>query len=238
RIWIAWHTPAASDLKRAAVQNLLNAYLFGPTSPLYQSLVLGRQLVDTIFPTYGDHRDPNLFGVLMRVKDAKNLRTVETAVLREIKNLAGGRVDAKRLDAVRSNLRYSNIMGLDKADAAADAGVGSPGSEPHKPAAASAGSRSATPAAAQGEQRASVPPDVKRFSSGLSLLELPANQNAIVNVQLRFRAGSVVDPRGKAGLTYLTARVMTEGGTQALSAKQLPAALLPLAAEPAVRGDE
>jgi zinc protease len=119
RIWIAWHTPAASDIKRAAVQNLLNAYLFGPTSPLYQSLVLGRQLVDTMFPTYGDHRDPNLFGVLMRVKDAKNLRTVETAVLREIKNLAGGRVDAKRLEAVRSNLRYSNIMGLDKADAAA-----------------------------------------------------------------------------------------------------------------------
>jgi zinc protease len=118
RIWITWHTPAASDIKRAAVQNLLNAYLFGPTSPLYQSLVLGRQLVDTMFPTYGDHRDPNLFGVLMRVKDAKNLRTVETAVLREIKNLAGGRVDARRLDAVRSNLRYSNIMGLDKADAA------------------------------------------------------------------------------------------------------------------------
>ena len=50
---------------------------------------------------------------------AKNLRAVEFAVLREIKNLAGGRVDAKRLDAVRSNLRYSNIMGLDKADAAA-----------------------------------------------------------------------------------------------------------------------
>ena len=119
RIWIAWHTPAASDIKRAAVQNLLNAYLFGPTSPLYQNLVLGRQLVDTMFPTYNDHRDPYLFGVLMRVKDAKNLRTVETAVLREIKNLAGGRVDAKRLEAVRSNLRYSNIMGLDKADAAA-----------------------------------------------------------------------------------------------------------------------
>jgi zinc protease len=57
--------------------------------------------------------------VIMLVKDAKNLRTVETAVLREIKNLAGGRVDAKRLEAVRSNLRYSNIMGLDTADSAA-----------------------------------------------------------------------------------------------------------------------
>ena len=119
RLWITWHTPAASDIKRAAVQSLLNAYLFGPTSPLYQNLVLGKQLVDSMDATYSDHRDPNLFGVLMRVKDAKNLRAVEFAVLREIKNLAGGRVDAKRLDAVRSNLRYSNIMGLDKADAAA-----------------------------------------------------------------------------------------------------------------------
>jgi zinc protease len=119
RLWITWHTPAASDIKRAAVQNLLNAYLFGPTSPLYQNLVLGKQFVDSMDATYSDHRDPNLFGVLMRVKDAKNIRTAEFAVLREIKNLAGGRVDARRLDAVRSNLRYSNIMGLDKADAAA-----------------------------------------------------------------------------------------------------------------------
>ena len=119
RIWISWHTSGADDLKRAAVQNLLNAYLFGPTSTLYQNLVLGKQLVDSMEPTYNDHRDPYLFGVIMVVKDAKNLRTVETAVLREIKNLAGGRVDAKRLEAVRSNLRYSNIMGLDTADSAA-----------------------------------------------------------------------------------------------------------------------
>ena len=119
RIWISWHTSGADDLKRAAVQNLLNAYLFGPTSTLYQNLVLGKQLVDSMEPTYNDHRDPYLFGVIMLVKDAKNLRTVETAVLREIKNLAGGRVDAKRLEAVRSNLRYSNIMGLDTADSGA-----------------------------------------------------------------------------------------------------------------------
>jgi len=118
RIWISWHTSGADDLKRAAVQNLLNAYLFGPTSTLYQNLVLGKQLVDSMGPTYNDHRDPYLFGVIMVVKDVKNLRTVETAVLREIKNLAGGRVDAKRLEAVRSNLRYSNIMGLDTANVA------------------------------------------------------------------------------------------------------------------------
>jgi len=120
RIWITWHTPGADNIKGAAVQNVLNAYLFGPTSPLYQSLVLGKQqLVDSMDATYSDHRDPNLFGVLIRVKDAKNLRAVEFAVLREIRKLASGGVDARRLEAVRSNLRYSNIMGLDKADSAA-----------------------------------------------------------------------------------------------------------------------
>ena len=122
-------------------------------------------------------------------------------------------------------------------ESGADGGVVSPGSEPHKPA-APAGARSVTPAAAPGEQRAAVAPDVRRLSSGLGLLELPANQNAILNVQLRFRTGSIDDPRGKAGLTYLTARVMTEGGTQALSAKQLLEALFPLAAELDVRVDK
>ena len=119
RLWIAWHAPSAGDLKLAATQNLLNAYLFGPTSTLYQGLVLGKQLVDSMDATYGDHRDPYLFGVLMRVKDAKNLKAVELAVLKEVKALAGGKVDAKRLEAVRSNLKYSNIMSLDKADALA-----------------------------------------------------------------------------------------------------------------------
>jgi zinc protease len=119
RLWIAWHAPSAGDLKTAAVQGLLNAYLFGPTSQLYQSLVLGKQLVDSMDATYGDHRDPYLFGILLRVKNPKNLQVVESAVLAEVKALAGGKVDAKRMDAVRSNLRYSNIMGLDKADSLA-----------------------------------------------------------------------------------------------------------------------
>ncbi len=119
RLWIGWHAPSASDLKAAATQNLLNAYLFGPTSTLYQGLVLGRQQVDSMDPLYSDHRDPFLFGVVMKVKDAKNMRAVELSVLREIKALAGGKVDAKRMEAVRSNLRYSNILSLDKADALA-----------------------------------------------------------------------------------------------------------------------
>ncbi len=119
RLTLVWHAPSADDLTSAAVETLLNAYLFGPTSPLYQSYVLGKQLVDSMDPAYYDHRDPFLFGVLLRVKDAKDLKTVEQAVLKDVSALARGQVDAKRMNAVRSNLKYGNVMGLDKADSLA-----------------------------------------------------------------------------------------------------------------------
>jgi len=119
RLWLAWHAPSGNDLKSAAVQNLLNAYLFGPTSTLYQQLVLGKQLVDSIDSTYGDHRDPYLFGVLLRVKEPGSMRAVESAVLHDISKLAAGAVDPKRLASVRANLKYSNILSLDKADSVA-----------------------------------------------------------------------------------------------------------------------
>src|SRR5260370_30178945 len=81
-------------------------------------------------------------------------------------------------------------------------------------------------------------PTVTRTAAGLGLLELPVTQKDIVNVQLRFRSGAVDAPPRKAGLTYLTARVMTEGGTKALDAKALINALFPLAAELEVRVDK
>jgi zinc protease len=46
-----------------------------------------------------------------------------------------------------------------------------------------------------------------------------------------FTAGSVDDPPGKEGLTALTAALMAEGGTEALSASELTRALYPMAAE-------
>jgi zinc protease len=116
RTWIAWHAPSSSDLKAAAAQSVLNAYLFGPTSPLYQDLILGRQLVDSMDATYGDHRDPYLFGVLARVKRDADVPAVEEAVLAATKELASGKVDQKRLAAVRSNLKYGAILQLDTAE--------------------------------------------------------------------------------------------------------------------------
>jgi zinc protease len=120
RLFITWHGKGGDDLRAAAVQTVLAPYLFGETSALYQDVVLRRQLVDVIIPQDGVARDPFLFGALLHVKDDKNLRTVELAVLRQISTLVRGRVDAARLAAIKSNVRYSIIAVLDKPDAIAN----------------------------------------------------------------------------------------------------------------------
>lgn len=119
RLFLGWHAPAASDLPAAAVEEVLDGYLFGPTSALYQDLVLGRQIVDSISGTWDPTADPSLFGVLMRVKKADDLDACDKAVGDEIARLAAGKVDAKRLAAVRSHLKYRAILQLNTADRAA-----------------------------------------------------------------------------------------------------------------------
>jgi len=119
RLYMAWHGRAADDLHAAAVQAVLAPYLFGETSAVYQELVLKRQIVDTISTQDGVSRDPYLLGAVIRVKEEKNLRQAEVTVLREVSNLARGRVDASRLAAIKSNVRYSIIAALDKPDSIA-----------------------------------------------------------------------------------------------------------------------
>ncbi len=115
RLFLGWHAPGASDLEAAAVQTVLDAYLFGPTSTLHADLILGRQLVDDFDTSWERTRDPYLFGVVARVKNAADIDTVNKAILDEIAKLAAGHVDQARLDAVRSNLKYGAVMRLDTA---------------------------------------------------------------------------------------------------------------------------
>jgi zinc protease len=121
RLWLAWHAPSANDVKSAAIENVLNAYLFGPTSTLYQDLILGRQLVDSLDASYNDHRDAYLFGVIARVKDDANVPVVQKAIESAIAELKSGKVDMVRLNATRSNLKYGAILQLDTADRVAEA---------------------------------------------------------------------------------------------------------------------
>jgi zinc protease len=114
---LAWHTPAASlKTMDAAIQNVLVPYLVGTTSPLYKELVLDKQVAETIGSGYFDHRDPNLFSLVAVLKDEKNRAEVDAAFKRAVAELASGKVDKKRMEDIKSHLRYANLMALETTD--------------------------------------------------------------------------------------------------------------------------
>ncbi len=117
RTALYWHTPAASlTATDGAAQQVLAQYLAGPTSPLYKAMVLEQQLVERIGPSYGDHRDPNLFGVEARLKEEGHRAAVDKAVLDAVAEVAKGKVDARRLQDIKDNMKYGLLMGLETQD--------------------------------------------------------------------------------------------------------------------------
>ncbi len=114
---VFWHTPASSvKTTDAAIQHVLGAYLAGPTSPLYKSLVLEKQLVESLNGDFNDHRDPNLFGLTAKLKDEAQRAEVSAAFDAAIAELVAGKVDAKRVDAIKDHLKYGLAMGLEAYD--------------------------------------------------------------------------------------------------------------------------
>ena len=75
-------------------------------------------------------------------------------------------------------------------------------------------------------------------AANVKTLALPPSEKPLVTIALRFTSGAVDDPAGKAGITDLAARVMSEGGTQALDAKSLLVALFPMATSIDSRADK
>ncbi|HEY3446476.1 MAG TPA: pitrilysin family protein [Myxococcales bacterium] len=121
RLTLVWHTPEARpDTKYAALQNVLGPYLFGPTSPTFRDLVLERQLVLGLGPTYYDHRDPNLFGVGAALKSDQDFAEVRKAIDQAVADLREGKVDAARLEAVKSNQKYGLLNSFDNPESVAE----------------------------------------------------------------------------------------------------------------------
>jgi len=108
RFMVGYHSPgAAQGLAPLAVQDVLTSYLLGPTSAAHKTLVLERQVVESLQPWYSPHRDPRLWHYEVVLKDKKDMASVQTFVDGEVAKLRDGAVDARRFEAVKSNTRYS-----------------------------------------------------------------------------------------------------------------------------------
>jgi len=117
RWWAGYRAPAATvKTKDTAVQHVLARLLFGPQSPLYQDLVLGRQLCVSLSGRASTLRDPHLFSVTATARSAAGLPEIERTIDAAVEAVRQGKIDAAKLAAVQSNLRYSLIMALETPD--------------------------------------------------------------------------------------------------------------------------
>ncbi len=114
---IGYHIPAFSDadVKRASL-DILSQLVFSESSPLYQSLVIKKQLVEFVSGGADDHRDPFLFTITTRIKDPKYIDTVRDEIYDALEKVKRMPIDAKKLDDIKSHSRYEFAMGLNKPD--------------------------------------------------------------------------------------------------------------------------
>ena len=92
---------------------------FGENSDLYQKLVLTEQKVDLLGPDFSNQMDPELFVVLARVKDSKDVEYVRDQILATFKRYSTELIPQDKLNATRSRLRYSFAMAMDSSSAIA-----------------------------------------------------------------------------------------------------------------------
>jgi zinc protease len=122
RITVGYHTPSlGTDVAAAAAQHVLGSYLFGQNSPLYRDLVLNRQIVQKLDSFYIDTIDPRLFYFLVTLKKDSDLAEVEKTIEAAIAEVVAGKIDNKRVDEVKSRVRYALMMRLETAGKIAEA---------------------------------------------------------------------------------------------------------------------
>jgi zinc protease len=103
-----------------------------------------------------------------------------------------------------------------------------------------AGATSGTSAAAASSAHVNVPPMPAPGAAveGGVPIERQKSPSPLINVKLLFNVGSAHDPTGKEGLSALTAAMVTDGGSKALTIDQIDAALYPIAGTFSARADK
>lgn len=119
-IAVAYKGPAFSDeQKDMPSMDLISNLGFSENSELYQRLVIKEQKVDALFASFEDHIDPYLLTVMARVKDPKDLTYVRQEIIKTFDSFKTTKVSKEKLEAVKSNLKYSFALTMDNSQAIA-----------------------------------------------------------------------------------------------------------------------
>jgi zinc protease len=117
---IGYHVPGFDPKSRdIAAIDVLGEAAFSETSPLYKKLVLEERKVEMLDGSAPFHRDPTLFTIFARLTSESHFDAVRDEIYRTLEDAAKNSIEAERLDAIKSHMRYAFAMGLDSADAVA-----------------------------------------------------------------------------------------------------------------------
>ncbi|MFN0007663.1 MAG: M16 family metallopeptidase [Planctomycetota bacterium] len=253
--------PAFQPKDKPTVAGMLIGELcFGETSPLYKKLVLDEQRVEGLFQSFDVSRDPSLWSAFARVKDPADVPAVEAELWKAIADFRKTPVDEKRLDAVRSNMRYGFVADLGTADDVASTlarYVGITGDlacvneffatldtvtpeDVRKAANAWMLPERCTVAVlrTKGEQPTTMAAESAARDASAAATNrvsqapvlLPVPQDPQIAFKLWFQVGSQDDPKGQEGIAALTGALISEGGTKRMTYDKILEQLFPLAA--------
>jgi zinc protease len=255
---VAFHGPAfRSTDKEMPTVDLLGQVWFGPTSEIYQRLVVKERLVDQFFYFSPNRKDPSLITIGARLLKPEHAQAVNDALADTLVRARRETVAPQKLAAIKSALKYSFAASLDNTDAIGDMLASTVHFERDPETVnrqyrwydtltgadlVAAANRHfidrnritvslSNGAALPGSESANIDSRATASAPAPSFTVLENKGSApLISVNLLFATGAAFDPPGKKGLAQLTAALLTGGGTQARSYRDLIEARYPLAA--------
>lgn len=113
-VWVGYKGDAYNPRDRIQVAGSVLAELaFGETSDIYRKMVLEDQILQRVSANARPNRDPGLWMISATVKDPKSVESVLAAIETTAERFRTTPPPADRVQAVKSNMRYSFVMGLD-----------------------------------------------------------------------------------------------------------------------------
>jgi len=257
-VTLAFRGPAFSETEKdaAAIDVFMNVN-FGETSDVYRKLVEQEQKVDQFFAGGPDNVDPELIYVFARVKKAEDALYVRDELLKAVATARANKIDARKLEEAKSNLRYSFTARLDNTDTIAStlarfvryrrsydtvnnvfrvyASL-----TPEDVDAAAGRYLVDESLVVTTLSQETLPQGIDRLPTLASFLPAAAALDAgkftvqktelpQLTIKLLFDVGSAYDPKGKEGLARLAASMIAEAGSKAMRIDEISKALYPIA---------
>ncbi len=120
--WIlhGFRAPAASTSNPDPAALALSAELyFGPSSALYQELVIQKRLVESLFVSPSRNRDSGLFTIAAQLSKPDNAAEVNQAIDRTLLQMRTQELPEARVREAQSRLKYSFAAGMNSASGVA-----------------------------------------------------------------------------------------------------------------------